>query len=58
MHDFECGQEVAEEEDKERQRQHEHLGGVCIGGGAPGWGRRAENRRERRQRPAQVSSPC
>lgn len=25
MHDFECGQEVAEEEDKERQRQHEHL---------------------------------
>lgn len=26
MHDFECGQEVAEEEDEEGERQHEHLG--------------------------------
>lgn len=25
VHDFECGQEVAEEKDEERQRQHEHL---------------------------------
>lgn len=26
MHDFECGQEIAEEENEERERQHEHLG--------------------------------
>lgn len=38
MHDFECGQEVAEEEDKERQRQHEHLGGGVHRRGRPGVG--------------------
>lgn len=26
VHDFECGQEIAKEEDEERERQHEHLG--------------------------------
>lgn len=25
VHDFECGQEIAEEEDEECERQHEHL---------------------------------
>lgn len=27
MHDLECGQEIAEEEHQERERQHEHLAG-------------------------------
>lgn len=26
VHDFECGQEIAKEEDEESERQHEHLG--------------------------------
>lgn len=33
-------------------------GGVVHRRGRPGVGEAAENRRERRQRPAQVSSPC
>lgn len=36
MHNFECGQEVAEEEDEERQRQHEHLAGGRPGVGEAG----------------------
>lgn len=36
VHDFECGQEIAEEEDEECERQHEHLGGMCRTQECPG----------------------
>lgn len=33
MHDFECGQEVAQEEDEEGESQYEYLGGQMPLGG-------------------------
>lgn len=41
VHDFECGQEIAKEEDEESERQHEHLGrgrGVREDRGRPSTG--------------------
>lgn len=54
VHDFECGQEVAQEEDEERERQHEHLRrGVQGDRGRGGRGRRG---REEKVESALVSS--
>lgn len=47
MHDFECGQEVAEEEDKERKRQHEHLGGRHAEKGVPRAGKARQRAQEK-----------
>lgn len=46
MHDFECGQEIAQEEDEERERQHEHLGrGMkATGEGVAGGGEERKKR--------------
>lgn len=47
VHDFECGQEVAEEEDKERKRQHEHLGGRHAEKGVPRAGKARQKAQEK-----------
>lgn len=53
VHDFECGQEIAQEEDEERERQHEHLGRGTQGDqGRGGRGRSGKEKVE----PAPISS--
>lgn len=46
VHDFECGQEIAQEEDEERERQHEHLG-RGVRGDRPGGGEERKKRLSR-----------
>lgn len=46
VHDFECGQEIAKEEDEECECQHEHLGrGACREGQCQGPGRQGREKR-------------
>ena len=53
MHNFECGQEVAEEKDEECQRQHEHLGEGVHRRGRP---RVGEAGREQKGEKAEAST--